>query len=100
MSAVASATSRSLRANSLVNAARSLGSTSIPQHYKSLRLDELSASSRTSRFAQQTLARSTWGAKFEAAVGRFVLMFVDDPTAVLRHRSRVVKPGGILAFQE
>jgi hypothetical protein len=27
-------------------------------------------------------------------------MFVDDPTAVLRHLSRAVKPGGIVAFQE
>jgi len=41
-----------------------------------------------------------FGRHFDAAVGRFVLMYVDDPTAVLRHLSRVVKPGGILAFQE
>jgi ubiquinone/menaquinone biosynthesis C-methylase UbiE len=38
--------------------------------------------------------------RFDAAVGRFVLMFVDDPTAVLRRLSRAVNPGGLLAFQE
>jgi ubiquinone/menaquinone biosynthesis C-methylase UbiE len=38
--------------------------------------------------------------EFDAAVGRFVLMFVDDPAAVLRHLSARLRPGGIVAFQE
>jgi SAM-dependent methyltransferase len=37
---------------------------------------------------------------FDAVVGRFILEFVPNPVAVLRVVSRVVRPGGILAFQE
>jgi protein-L-isoaspartate O-methyltransferase len=37
---------------------------------------------------------------FDAAVGRFILQFVFDPVAVLRSLSQLVRPGGVLAFQE
>ena len=37
---------------------------------------------------------------FDAAVGRFVLMFLTDPTAALRHFAENLRPGGIVAFQE
>jgi ubiquinone/menaquinone biosynthesis C-methylase UbiE len=37
---------------------------------------------------------------FDAAVGRFILMFLPDPTEVLRSLVRCVRPGGVLAFQE
>src|SRR6266481_268324 len=37
---------------------------------------------------------------FDAAVGRFILMFLPDPVAVLRSLSQLVRPGGVLAFQE
>jgi SAM-dependent methyltransferase len=37
---------------------------------------------------------------FDAAVGRFILMFLPDPVAVLRSLSRLVRPGGVVAFQE
>src|SRR5947207_2968320 len=37
---------------------------------------------------------------FDAAIGRFILMFVPDPVAVLRSLSRVIRPGGVLAFLE
>lgn len=36
---------------------------------------------------------------FDAAIGRFILMFIPDPVAVLRSVSRLVRPGGVLAFQ-
>lgn len=40
------------------------------------------------------------GRLFDAAVGRFVLMFMPDPTAALRLFAARVRPGGILAFCE
>jgi ubiquinone/menaquinone biosynthesis C-methylase UbiE len=43
-------------------------------------------------FSTQTL--------FDAVVGRYVLQFLPDPVAVLRSLSAMVKPGGIVAFQE
>src|SRR6516164_3032173 len=40
------------------------------------------------------------GPLFDAAVGRFVLMFLPDPTQALRLFAERVRPGGILAFCE
>jgi ubiquinone/menaquinone biosynthesis C-methylase UbiE len=40
------------------------------------------------------------GRPFDAAVGRFVLMFQPDPTEALRSFAERVRPGGILAFCE
>ncbi len=40
------------------------------------------------------------GKPFDAAVGRFILMYLPDPVAVVRSISRLVRPGGVLAFQE
>ena len=37
---------------------------------------------------------------FDAAVGRFILMYLPDPISVLRSVARLVRPGGVLAFQE
>jgi SAM-dependent methyltransferase len=37
---------------------------------------------------------------FDAAVGRFVLMFMSDPTTALRVIAEQVRPGGVLAFHE
>ena len=37
---------------------------------------------------------------FDAAVGRYILMFLRDPVSVLRNVSSVVRPGGVIAFQE
>ena len=38
--------------------------------------------------------------RFDAAVGRFILMFLPDPVSVLRSVGRLVRPEGVLAFQE
>jgi ubiquinone/menaquinone biosynthesis C-methylase UbiE len=37
---------------------------------------------------------------FDAAVGRYVLMYMRDPAAALRRIAERVRPGGIVAFQE
>src|SRR5262245_14138357 len=37
---------------------------------------------------------------FDAAIGRFVLMFMSDPAAALRLIAERVRPGGIVAFHE
>jgi predicted O-methyltransferase YrrM len=37
---------------------------------------------------------------FDAAVGRWILMFVPDPVEALRATSRLVRPGGVVAFHE
>ena len=37
---------------------------------------------------------------FDAAVGRFILQFLPDPVAVLRGLAQLVRPGGVLVFQE
>jgi len=38
--------------------------------------------------------------RFDAAIGRFILQFLPDPVAVLRSLSQLVRPGGVLVFQE
>jgi len=40
------------------------------------------------------------GQLFDAAVGRFVLMFMEDATAALRLIIERIRPGGIVAFPE
>jgi ubiquinone/menaquinone biosynthesis C-methylase UbiE len=37
---------------------------------------------------------------FDALVGRFMLMHLGDPAAVLRHLLGSLRPGGVVAFQE
>jgi ubiquinone/menaquinone biosynthesis C-methylase UbiE len=37
---------------------------------------------------------------FDAAVGRYILMYLPDPVSVLRSLSSIVRTGGVLAFQE
>jgi SAM-dependent methyltransferase len=51
-------------------------------------------------FTQSDAAQIPSDRPFDAAVGRYILMFLPDPVSVLRSLSRLVRPGGILAFQE
>ena len=40
------------------------------------------------------------GDRFDAVVGRYILMFLPNPVAVLRSVANAVHPGGVVAFQE
>jgi ubiquinone/menaquinone biosynthesis C-methylase UbiE len=51
-------------------------------------------------FTQSDASQIPAGKPFDAAVGRFILMFVPDPVAVVRSLSGLVRPGGVIAFQE
>ena len=37
---------------------------------------------------------------FDALVGRFILLYLPDPTATLRHLSQRLRPGAVIAFME
>jgi len=51
-------------------------------------------------FSQADVTQIASDGPFDAAVGRFILMFLPDPVSVLRSISRLVRPGGVVAFQE
>ena len=51
-------------------------------------------------FTQSDVCQFVSNKPFDAAVGRFIMMFLPDPVAVLRSLSQVVRPGGVLAFLE
>src|ERR1700719_698452 len=52
------------------------------------------------RFTQSDVSRISNDKPFDAAVGRYILMFLPDPIGVLRSLARLIRPGGVLAFQE
>jgi ubiquinone/menaquinone biosynthesis C-methylase UbiE len=55
---------------------------------------------RNISFTQADVNQIVTDQLFDAAVGRFILMFLPDPASVLRSLTQLVRPGGILAFQE
>jgi SAM-dependent methyltransferase len=55
---------------------------------------------RNVSFTQSDAAQIPRDKPFDAAVGRYILMFLPDPGAVLRSLSQLVRSGGVLAFQE
>ncbi len=52
------------------------------------------------RFTQRDASDVECDRSFDAVVGRFILQFLPDPLAVLKRLHQVVRPGGIIAFQE
>jgi len=55
---------------------------------------------RNVSFTQSDATQIPPDKSFDAAVGRYILCFLPDPVAVLRSVSQLVRPGGVLAFQE
>jgi len=51
-------------------------------------------------FIQSDVGQVPSNKPFDAIVGRFILMFLPHPVAALRSLSQLVRPGGVLAFQE
>jgi SAM-dependent methyltransferase len=51
-------------------------------------------------FRQSDARSADSGRLFDAAVGRLVLLYMNDPTEALRLIAERVRPGGIVAFQE
>ncbi len=51
-------------------------------------------------FTQSDVNNISRSDPFEAAVGRFILMFLPDPVRVVRSISQLVRPSGVIAFQE
>lgn len=51
-------------------------------------------------FTQSDVSEIPTSKLFDAAVGRFILMFLPDPVAALRSLSQLVRAGGVLAFNE
>jgi SAM-dependent methyltransferase len=46
------------------------------------------------------LARFRLRAPVDAVVGRLILMYLRDPSAILSHFAQQVRPGGVIVFQE
>jgi len=55
---------------------------------------------RNVEFVQSDVLQLPDSKSFDAAVGRFILMWVHDPVSVLSSTARLVRPGGAIAFQE
>jgi SAM-dependent methyltransferase len=51
-------------------------------------------------FTQSDVSQVPGDNAFDAAVGRYILMYLPDPASVLRSLAQLVRPGGVLAFQE
>jgi ubiquinone/menaquinone biosynthesis C-methylase UbiE len=52
------------------------------------------------RFTQTDVSDLPIAQPFDAVVGRYILMYLRDPVSVLRVVWRIVRPGGIVAFQD
>ncbi len=51
-------------------------------------------------FVEGNIAEFGEGAPYDAVVGRLILIHTQDAGAVMRHAASLVRPGGIVAFQD
>src|SRR5204862_2444609 len=51
-------------------------------------------------FTQSDVSNIPSSKPFDAVVGRFILMFLPDPVAILPSLSQLVRPAGVVAFHE
>ena len=58
------------------------------------------AGKRNISFRQGDLDKLEFAQPFDAAAGRYVLMFNPDPAAMLKSIARIVRPGGLIVFHE
>ena len=49
-------------------------------------------------FTQSDVCDITTAKPFDAVVGRYILMYLPDPSAVLRALTQLLRPGGVVAF--
>ena len=49
-------------------------------------------------FTQSDVCDITTAKPFDAVVGRYILMYLPDPSAVLRALTKLLRPGGVVAF--
>jgi SAM-dependent methyltransferase len=71
-----------------------------PRSITRARTRVVEAGLRNVNFTQCDVSQISGGKSFDAAVGRFILMWVPDPVSVLRSVSQKVRPGGVVAFHE
>lgn len=64
------------------------------------RLRATAAGATSARFEEAELETFVAAQKFDAIIGRLVLMYLPDPAAVLRRLRHCLRQGGIMAFQE
>lgn len=55
---------------------------------------------RNVTFTHSEISEFSHDTPFDAVVGRYILQFLPDPVSVLRSMSDLVRPGGVVAFQE
>jgi ubiquinone/menaquinone biosynthesis C-methylase UbiE len=51
-------------------------------------------------FQHGDLRELAFDVPFDVVVGRLVLVYLQDPAGVVRHLASLVRPGGVIAFQE
>jgi SAM-dependent methyltransferase len=77
-----------------------VGVDSDPEIVSTARERARSAGWRTVTFEVGAIGDLDLDRDFDAVVGRWILMYVPDPAAFLRQARTILRPGGVVAFQE